>query len=157
MASLTKQSALIIISKKTLVTKPGTYQTKYKVSSTTHFWEETNEPYQILNTEITTPYLFDESKKLFFEGKYNEACNKCLTARVSPEKVEELENSGCIDIVIEVDFIELKDGSKALMVVNSKSIKPRQAEKGKKLDMSIFETDEDLKQEEVKKELAEVK
>lgn len=85
-------------------------------------WEETGEPYAIVNFRAMNSYGAKNALSDFKAGKYAESVNHNLSARVSIELAEKLVKGAPADLIIEPT--QLKDGSIAELV---RSVSPTEA------------------------------
>lgn len=76
-------------------------------------WEEGSEsegePYAIVNVNAMNEYGKAKAQKLFSEGKYQEACNQNLSARVSIKQGRELANAFSCSVKTELREVKVKD------------------------------------------------
>ena len=136
---ITQEIAKNILTKRKVVNAPGVYESKIRVSSTVLLRETADEdgvyqPYRIVNTDLLNGYLAKEANALYKDGKFQEATNKGLTFRANLALAEKLD--GAIYANIEVDEVELKDKSRALMI---RTMKPMAAEKPQAFNFSFEE------------------
>lgn len=105
-----------ILSSRIVVNTPGKVENVKitNISEEVFNWENSNDEYVIANTNLMNTYLQKEAQELYKQGKYQEACNKNLTVRLSLKEAEKLMKGDIVRLL--VDEVELKDGSTALMI-----------------------------------------
>lgn len=85
-------------------------------------WEETGEPYAIVNFRAMNQYGANQALADFKAGKFEESVNHNLSARVSLELADKLVKGAPADVIIEA--VTLKDGTQAELV---RSVSPTEA------------------------------
>ncbi len=118
---ITAQSAMQIL-KNTRIVKAGLEKNVYisnisRINGKTNqpfLWEETGEPYAIVNFRAMNQYGATQALVDFKAGNYAESVNHGLSARVSYELADKLAKGMPADIVLE--HVVLKDNSEAELV-----------------------------------------
>lgn len=124
---ITQEVSKRILEKVIVVSEPGVYEAKHRVSEESFIWENSGDEdtapssYRIINTNITTPYLAQEANDLFEQGEFSKAANKTLSFRANLDLAKEL--TGSLRSQIFVDYTVLKKtGEEALMIREMKPI-----------------------------------
>lgn len=152
---LTQEVAARILNARIITNESGRVENVVvtNVSAPDFMWENTGDSYAILNTNLMNNYLAQEAMELFEDEKYQDACNKGLSVRITPEQANEISKGDYIKL--QLQEVELKDGTTALMIKTG-SVALMPAVKVKKFSFVKKEADELIKDFEKEVEIEDV-
>lgn len=139
---ITEEIAERIISSRVLIEEPMVPYKGVEVTSVTYndaegnafVWEESEEPYAIVNFKACNQHLLEKAVEDFEAGDFEASTNHNLSMRMNIDKAREVQNVGSGTLVCHEVEVEDNDGNptKALL---AKSFQPAVAVTAKKVSL----------------------